>query len=163
MKKYIFLITAFTIIKVVSQEQKTIFQPEFAPFTIQCEKIGRAIVDKNSNSIVSEWYEGEKLNEKTSLITQLESDIDASKLEVTYYLILINEEIPAYTFHFFNEKTKEEFGQLFLLFKNRDNVLIDDIKLVDKAGMEKIKSESDKNNKFKNIPPPPPPPSIIKN
>ena len=163
MKKYLLIITVLTVIKVVSQEQKTLFQPEFTPFTIQCEKIGRTIADKNTNSIVSEWYEGEKLNEKISLISQLESDIDASELDVTYYLVLINEKVPAYSFHFFNKETKEEFGQLFLLFKNRDNVLIDEIKLVDKAGLGKIKSESEKKSEFKNIPPPPPPPPLIKN
>ncbi|WP_091407411.1 hypothetical protein [Aquimarina amphilecti] len=163
MKRYISLIAILTIVSAFSQEKKTIFQPEFASFTIQCEKIGRTIVDKNSISDVTEWYEGEKLQETISKISKLESDINASPLKVTYYLVLINEERPVYTFHFFNKETKEEFGQLFLLFKNRDNVLIDEIRLVDKTGLEKIKSESEKDSEFKNIPLPPPPPPIIKN
>ncbi|WP_159090920.1 hypothetical protein [Aquimarina aquimarini] len=160
MKKHILLITILVTGGVLSQEKKTIFQPEFAPYTIQCEKIGRTIANKNSSSDVSEWYEGEKLQETISQISKLESDIDTSELEVTYYLVLINEEPPTYSFHFFNKETKEEFGQLSLLFKNRDNTLIDEIRLVDKAGLEKIKSKSEKDFEFKNIPSPPP---VIKN
>ena len=128
------------------------FQAEFASYTIQCEKIGRILTDKTTASNLSEWYEGTDSEKFISELIAFESEIDKSDLKVTYYLTLINDKPLIYIFDFANEETEKSFGQLYVRFINRENILSDNIKFVTKLEMEEIKAE------LINIPPPPPPP-----
>ncbi|TXD80806.1 hypothetical protein ESY86_19920 [Subsaximicrobium wynnwilliamsii] len=155
---FIFLIS----INVFSQEEKRIFNSEFEKFVLQCETIGRTITNKDIETEFSNWYEGidsEKLNLE---VKQLESDIKNSELEVTYSLIMMSENPLIYSFHFYNEITKTEYGQLFIRFADRENNLVDDIKVVSKTQLEEINKESEIELENMNIPPPPPPPPIKK-
>ena len=89
--KKIALITVFLVsINSFSQEKRKMFQSEFAPYTIQCEKIGRLLIDKTAESNLTEWFEGNDLDKFKSELSEFESDIDKSELEVTYYLSLMN-------------------------------------------------------------------------
>ncbi|MGR7813224.1 hypothetical protein [Lacinutrix undariae] len=47
----------------------------------------------------------------------------------------------------------------FIRFKDRENNLVDDIKVVSKKQMEEISAESEKESGTLNIPPPPAPPT----
>ena len=70
---------------------------------------------------------------------------------------MINDKPLIYSFHFFNKETKEEFGQLFIYFKDKENNLVDDLKFVSKTKMETFNKEIGENTDLINIPPPPPP------
>lgn len=157
----IFLIS----ISIFSQEKKKIFNPELKKYVLQCEYIGRTIIDKNVSSDLDKWYDGIDKEKAILKIKQLESDINNSKLDVTYHLIMMNESPLIYTYHFYNKETKTKFGQLFIQFKDRENDLVDYVKLVTKSRMEEIDAELE--NKLNTepsvpIPPPPPPPPIEK-
>ncbi|MBJ7883083.1 hypothetical protein [Gelidibacter salicanalis] len=151
MKNKILTLILIISINSFSQENKKLFQSEFAPFTIQCEKIGRIITDKTTESNLSDWYEGTDSDELVTELIAFESEIDKSDLKITYYLTLINESPLIYIFDFANEETKKSFGQLYIRFINRDNILSDNLKFVTKKEMEEIKTE------LLIIPPPPPP------
>jgi len=144
-----------------AQEKRKMFQAEFASFTIQCEKIGRLLIDKTIASDLSEWYEGSDLEKLKSEIADFESEIDGSDLEVTYYLSLMNEKPLIYTFDFRNAESGTPFGQIFIRFKNDDNTLVDDLRIVTKSKIEEIESESE-NSDFPKLPPPPKPPKETK-
>jgi hypothetical protein len=157
--KKIALITLFlTSTYVLAQKDKRIFQPEFQSFVLQCNNIGQTIIDKNESVELNNWYEGIDAEKIKTEIQKLESDIDKSDLEATYYLVMMNEEPLIYSFHFYNKETKVEFGQLFIRFKNRENNLVDDIKVINKEQMELINKEVEEQPLPTNIPPPPPPP-----
>lgn len=131
------------------------FQPEFQSFVLQCNNIGQKIIDKDESVKLDDWYEGIDAEKIKSEIRKLESDIDKSDLEVTYYLVMMNEEPLIYSFHFYNKETKTEFGQLLIRFKNRKNNLVDDIKVIDKEQMELINKKAEEQPLPTNIPPPP--------
>ncbi|WP_299365415.1 hypothetical protein [Winogradskyella sp.] len=133
------------------------FQSEFAPYTIQCEKIGRLLIDKTAGSNLTEWFEGNDLDKYKSELSEFESDIDKSELEVTYYLSLMSENPLIYAFDFRNAETETPFGQIYIRFINRENILVDDIKIITKSKMDEIESESD-NSELPKLPPPPKPP-----
>jgi len=133
----VFLITA----NIYSQERKKLFQDEFAPFTLLCKKIGDSIIKKTAELKLSEWYEGSENEKINSNILKLKTDINKSKLNVTYWIMIMNEDPLIYTIHFGNNTTKEEFGQLYFVFKNRDNTLVDNVNFISKNEMEKIESE----------------------
>ncbi len=155
MKNNILIIILLIGGNIFSQEERKLFQSEFAPYTFQCEKIGRLLIDKTIESNLMDWYEGKDLRRIKSEIEKLESDVDKSDLEVTYYLVMMNEQPLIYTFHFYNEETKTEFGRLFIRFNNRDNNLVDDIKVIDKKQLESINKESQNQPLPTNIPAPP--------
>ena len=133
------------------------FQSEFAPFTIQCEKIGRLLIDKTAESNLTEWFEGDDLDKFKSELAEFESEIDKSELDVTYYLSLMNESPLIYTFDFRNAETRKSFGQIYIRFINRENILVDNINIVTKSKMEEIELESE-NSELPKLPPPPKPP-----
>ena len=133
------------------------FQSEFAPYTTQCEKIGRLLIDKTAESNLTEWFEGNDLDKFKSELVEFESEIDKSELDVTYYLSLMNENPLIYTFDFRNAETEKPFGQIYIRFINRENILVDDIKVVTKSKMEEIELESE-NSELPKLPPPPKPP-----
>ncbi len=146
-----FLIVTFLIsVTIYSQEKKKLFQAEFAPFTIQCEKIGRLLIDKTIESKLSDWYEGIEPEEINLELIKFESEIDKSELDITYYLILMSENPLFYSFDFHNEQTKEQFGQLFVRFKDRENTLVDRVQFISKSKMDEIESEN--NSEFNDIP-----------
>ncbi len=162
MRKTSTILILLISLNIFSQE-KRIFSSEFKEFVLQCENIGSTITDKSIATNLTEWYDGVDKEIAESAIKQLESDINRSKLNVTYYLTILNENPLIYSFHFFNKETKEEFGQLFIYFKDKENNLVDDLKFVSKAKMEMLDSKPDENTGLINIPPPPPPPPIKKN
>ncbi|MBN4070764.1 hypothetical protein JYT76_03700 [Olleya sp. AH-315-F22] len=133
------------------------FQSELASYTIQCEKIGRLLIDKTTESNLTEWFEGNDSEKLASELLKFESEIDESELNVTYYLSLMSENPLVYSFDFRNAETKKPFGQIYIRFINRDNILVDDINLVTKSKMEEIELES-KNSELPKLPPPPKPP-----
>jgi hypothetical protein len=153
------LLIAILLISMVgtSQEKRKIFQEEFVPYTLQCEKIGRLLIDKTKVSNLTEWYEGNDLEKFKSELSEFESVIDNSELEVTYHLLLMNENPAIYSFNFSNIETKTTFGQIFIRFKNRENILVDDLKIITKSKMEEIKLESE-NSELPKLPLPPKPP-----
>lgn len=161
MRKTATILTLLISLTIFSQE-KTIFDSDLKEFVLQCENIGRTITDKNITTNLTEWYGGFDEEKVESFIKQLESDINNSELDVTYYLVMLNKNPLIYSFHFFNKETKEEFGQLFIYFKDKENNLVDDIKFVSKSKMEMLDEEPDENTGLINIPPPPPPPSLKK-
>ncbi|WP_299685704.1 hypothetical protein [uncultured Dokdonia sp.] len=157
-KRILFVISLCISINLFAQEERKIFSDEFKKFVLQCETIGNVLIDKNKEAKISDWYEGEETELIASYLKQLEADIDASTLEVTYYLVMLKENPLVYSFHFFNKETKEEFGQLFINFQTGDNILVDDLHYVSKAKIEMLDVESDKKTGLITIPPPPPPP-----
>ena len=161
--KKIFIITFILLsFQGIAQETRTMFTSELAPFTLQCEHIGRSISDKNVASDLSKWYEGPNLEKLTASIREIEGDINQSAVEVTYRLSLLREQSPIYLFHFHAKDRTVEFGQLFIYFEDDGNALVDDYKLLTKIELEEINSEIKNNIELKNIPPPPPPPPLIK-
>ena len=62
-----------------------------------------------------------------------------------------------YTFDFRNTETGTSFGQMYIRFINRENILVDDIKIVTKSKMKEIELESE-NSELPKLPPPPKPP-----
>ncbi|MEF3080111.1 hypothetical protein [Winogradskyella poriferorum] len=130
------------------------FQSEFARFTIQCEKIGRLLIDKTAESNLTEWFEGDDLDKFKSELAEFESEIDKSELDVTYYLSLMNESPLIYRFDFRNAETRKSFGQIYIRFINRENILVDNINIVTKSKMEEIELESE-NSELPKLPPPP--------
>ena len=162
MRLLIALIIVFVSLKTQAQESKTLFQEPYKAFTLQCYKVCDAILkDKDIN--VNDWYEGENPEDVIAFIDTLISDIKASKLKATYYMVLVQEEdAPFYSIHFSSEvpTTKETFGHLYLFFKDKDNTLIDGVKFLSKEAYEKEEAKrlSDTTS-LKNIPPPPPPPA----
>ena len=161
MRKTATILTLLISLNIFSQE-KTILDSDLKEFVLQCENIGRTITAKNIATNLTEWYDGIDKEKAESFIKQLESDINNSELDVTYYLVMLNENPLIYSFHFFNKETKEEFGQLFIYFKDKENDLVDDLKFVSKANMEMLDEEPDENTGLINIPPPPPPPPLKK-
>ncbi len=156
MKKIVLFTIVLISMNSFAQEKRKMFQAEFTSFTIQCEKIGRLLIDKTIASDLSEWYEGSDLEKLKSEIAAFESEIDGSDLEVTYYLSLMNEKPLIYTFDFRNAESGTPFGQIFIRFKNDDNTLVDDLRIVTKSKIEEIESESE-NSDFPKLPPPPKP------
>ena len=156
MKKFVLITLFLTSISVFAQKDKEILEAEFHPFVLQCNNIGQTIIDKNQSVKLEDWYEGIDVEKINTEIQKLESDIDKSDLEATYYLVMINEQPLIYSFHFYNKETKTEFGQLLIRFKNRENTLVDDIKVMDKEQMELINKEAEEKPLPTNIPPPPP-------
>ncbi|WP_028873631.1 hypothetical protein [Psychroserpens burtonensis] len=157
MKKITLTLLFLISINIYSQEQQKIFKPEFEKFVIQCETIGRTIINKNVATELSSWYEGSDIEKVNSNINQLESDIDNSVLDATYYLVMMNENPLIYSFHFYNEETKTEFGQLFIQFMDRENNLVDNIRFASKTEMKKVSEESKIYPGNMKIPPPSPP------
>ena len=152
------LITIFLIsLNSFSQEKRKMFQSEFELFTIQCEKIGRLLIDKTSESNIKEWFEGNDLDKFKSELAAFESEIDKSELDVTYYLSLMKENPLIYSFDFRNAETETPFGQVYIRFIDRQNILVDDIKIVTKSKMEDIELESE-NSELPKLPTPPKPP-----
>ena len=133
------------------------FDSELKEFVIQCENIGRTITNKSKASEFDKWFEGDNKVKAESCVRELESDINNSELDVTYYLVMINDKPLIYSFYFFNKETKEEFGQLFIYFKDKENNIVDDLKFVSKTKMETFNKEVGENTDLINIPPPPPP------
>jgi hypothetical protein len=158
MRNITLILIFLTSTNIFAQEKKEIFKPELEKYVLQCENIGRTITDKNILSDLNKWYDGTDKENAISEIKKLESNIDKSELDATYYLTMMNENPLIYSYHFYNKETKTEFGQLFIRFKDRENNLVDDIKFVSKAQMEEINAESKKSSGTMNIPPPPPPP-----
>ncbi|GEM_PF-3589907 len=144
MKNKILILIFLISINTHSQEKKKIFQDEFAPFTLLCKKIGDSIVSKTAEFKLSEWYEGDENEKVNANILELKTDIRASKLNVTYWIALMHENPLIYTIHFGNKETKEEFGQLFFTFINRDNVLVDKVSFNSKLEIKKMESEPTK-------------------
>ena len=141
MKKIILLSIIIYSTSIFSQEKKEKGVSEFIKFKIQCEHIGKAIIDKNAVTDIYNWYEG--IDEKNSLsnLKQLKSDINNSELEVTYLLTLLNrssEDPIVYMIHFYDDQSKIEFGRLFIRFKDKNNNLVDDIRVANKATIEGV-------------------------
>ena len=141
MKYITFIITLFLSLNIFSQERKKIDEPEYKKFVQQAEYIGKTIVDKNIITDVNNWYEGIDKENVLSDIQQLERDINNSELDVTYSLSTLNKNPLIYTLRFYNEPSKTEFGILFIRFKNRENNIVDDIRLADKTTMEGVEEE----------------------
>jgi len=163
MRNTLLILILFISTNIFAQEKKEILKPELEKYVLQCENIGRILIDKNESTDLTNWYEGIDTEKAISEIKQLESDIDNSELKATYYLTMMNENPLIYSYHFYNKETKTEFGQLFIRFKDRENNLVDDIKVVSKKQMEEINAESDKESGTLNIPPPAPPTEKKKN
>ena len=162
MRKIFFITLTLLSLQSIAQEKAIMFTSELAPFTIQCEYIGRSMLDKNEATDLSKWYEGSNLEKLTASIREIERDINQSNLEITYRLSLIRKNSPIYLFHFHAKDAAIEFGQVFIYFEDDGNTMVDDYKLLTKIQFEKIDSEIKNNPKFKNIPPPPPPPPLLK-
>jgi hypothetical protein len=163
MRNTLLILILFISTNIFAQEKNEILKPELEKYVLQCENIGRILIDKNESTDLTNWYEGIDTEKAISEIKQLESDIDNSELKATYYLTMMNENPLIYSYHFYNKETKTEFGQLFIRFKDRENNLVDDIKVVSKKQMEEINAESDKESGTLNIPPPAPPTEKKKN
>ncbi len=133
------------------------FDSEFAPFTLQCEKIGRHLIDKQKSYKLKEWYEGQKLDSLTITMQKFELEIDNSDLEVNYYLSLLSPKPIVYSFDLRNPETAESFGQIYIRFTDTDNILVDNLMIVQKSKMEEIEKESE-NSELLQLPPPPKPP-----
>ena len=159
MRNTLLILILLTSINIFAQEKKEIFKPELEKYVLQCENIGRILIDKTISKDLNKWYEGTDKETVISEIKQLETDIDNSELKATYYLTMMNENPLIYSYHFYHKETKTEFGQLFIRFKDRENNLVDDIKVVSKKQMEEISAESEKESGTLNIPPPPAPPT----
>jgi len=141
-----------------SQEELISFDPEFKIFLSQCYNIGQQLIDKNEIVDLNEWYEGEDLDNKFAKVQQLKSDFLSSELEITYHLVMMNEDPLIYNFTFYNKDTKSDFGLLIIGFKDRENNFVDYINTVSKATMDKGKIDLEKEPKEFSVPPPPPPP-----
>lgn len=161
MRKIIGIIIFLTSVNIYTQEKKKIFNTEYKTYVIQCENIGSTIINKNVSLEIDNWYEGNDKEKVVQDLKQLEYEIDISELDVTYYLMLMNKKPLIYTYHFYNKETKAEFGQLFIQFKDRENNLVDYVRLVNSEKLKEIETQADLKNDF--IPPPPPPPIEKKN
>lgn len=155
MKGILFFLALITT-NIYSQEKK-IFNENNAPFTLQCKRVGDLVIGKELPFNISSWCENLALEKAESYIMQLKTDISKSDDDITYHIILLKEEIPMfYTINFYNEKTLEEFGQLFIIFKDRENKLVDNINYLSKEDQAKSKSNNETLENIK-LPPPPPP------
>lgn len=154
----ILLVSLFFVCFSFSQDTKKLFTEDLKVFTLRCQAIGDEITDKNKTTHTKQWFEGVDKTSVAKDILQLENDIDHSKLDVTYHLILMAEHPWVYTFHFYNEATKTEFGQLFIRFNDKDNDLVDYLAFVSKEKLQEIDDRAKGDSGFLNIPPPPPPP-----
>ena len=151
--KKVSLITFLIIsINIFSQEKKELFNSEFSKFIIQCNNIGKTIIEKNKATELKSWYEGIN-SEKVNLeIKKLESDINNSELDVTYYLVMLRKEPLIYSFHFYNKETKTEFGTVLISFKNRENNLVDSIKIENKEELEKLNTQFENEAEIPSLP-----------
>jgi len=127
MKNTILILLFLTSINVFTQE-KSIYEK----YKIQCEDIGRTIIDKNISTDLTEWYEGHSDTMLLWQIRQIERDIDNSKLDVTYSLTRISRYPKAtdpyeYRLRFYNKETETQFGKISIKFFDRKNNLVDKI------------------------------------
>lgn len=121
----------------ISQEKKE-FRTELNEFVLQCENIGRSIIDTNKTTNLYKWYDGRSKELAETNIKQLESDIDNSILEVTYHLTMVYKDPLLYRLNFYSKETRLELGQLYLSFRNNRDNLVDGIKLLSKENIELI-------------------------
>jgi hypothetical protein len=115
------------------------------------------MIDKNQSVKVDDWYEGMDVERIKPEIEKLELNIDKSDMEITYYLVMVREEPLIYSLGFYNTESKTEFGQLLIRFKDKENNLVDYIKVIGKKEMEMINKEANEQPLPTNILPPPPP------
>ncbi len=151
MKKLAITLAFLISLNVFSQEKK-IFSTELNEFVLQCENIGRTIIDKNKATDLTEWYAGRDNEITERNIKQLESDIDNSILDVTYHLTMIYENPRLYRLHFYSQETNEEFGQLYLSFRDTRHNLVGDLKFLSKEKMEMIDLKPNENSSLFNMP-----------
>ena len=123
-------------------------------FSLRCSDIGELVLEKEAELNLSDWCENLALEKAQSYILQLRSDITSD--EVTYSILLLKDEAPIfYTINFYDKNTLEEFGQFFIVFKDKENTLVDNINYISKEQQKESKSS---NETFENIPLPPKPP-----
>lgn len=153
MKKIVFALVFLTT--VLHSQKKKIFNKKNAPYTLQCKRIGDLIIKKEPSLNISEWCENLALGKAEQYILHLQSEIKTVNDDITYDIILLKEEAPIfYTINIYNKKTLEEFGQLFIAFKDRENNLVDNINYLSKTDLDKIESD---NKSLENVKLPPPP------
>ncbi|BCY29329.1 hypothetical protein KK2020170_21970 [Flavobacterium okayamense] len=158
--KIFILIICFTTFS-YSQE-KTMYKEEYKDLTIRCALIANSIINKNEQSNIKEWFEGENLKDKKKEFNKFEKYIDQSSLDITYYVQMIHNEDIIYIISFYDKNSSEDFGIIYFKFDDNSNNLVDDLKCIDKSIVDKNKEEN-KIDSFQNIPPPPPPsPSMFK-
>ena len=158
MQKFVLVSFLFVAIGSFAQNDTKVLNEELAPFVVQCNEIGNAIINKAEATTLADWYEGPDADRLTAELRAFEAFIDNSKLEVTYYLQVLSDNPLIYSFHFANNETKTEFGQMFIHFKDQANLMVDDLKLLNKEQMELIDKNYGSSSLPTNIPPPPPPP-----
>ena len=91
------------------------------------EQIAQDIIDPSIKTNVASWYEGEDLEEVIKIIAEHEARIGATELEVIYALDAMFEN-PAYiSLAFVNESTNKLFGHFYIVYKDFDNNLVDEI------------------------------------
>ena len=159
MKISTLLLSIFITSAMFSQDNTKLLNPDLDKFIMRCQSLGESLTNKSIKTDLDTWYEGHDKQRALQHVNRLESDIDQSNLKVTYYLILMNENPWIYTFHFYNEETKAQFGQLFINFTDKDNDLVDYIAFVSKEKLAEIDNMPKDDSGFLVIPPPPPPPA----
>lgn len=143
-------------------QEKTMFQDDYKKFTIRCGLISNSIINKKEQSNFKDWFEGNDLKTKKKQFEKFEKYIDESKLDITYYLQLIDTEELIYVVSFYDKNSNEDFGIIYFKFNDKENDKVDDLKCVDKSIIDQTK-ENNNIDSFQNIPPPPPPsPSLFK-
>jgi hypothetical protein len=155
MRIYLFILIITS--NVYSQEDK-ILDSKLNSFTKVCRDIGGIVLNKEAKLNISNWCENLALEKAQSYITELRIDITSDN--VIYSILLLKNEAPIfYTINFYDKNTLEEFGQLFIAFKDKENTLIDNINYISKEEQNKSKAN---NKTFENIPLPPKPPKTKK-
>ncbi len=131
---------------------------KLASFTSRCRDIGEFVLNREAELNESDWFENLALEKVEPYIKELKSDITSD--DVIYSILLLKDEAPIfYTINFYDKNTLEEFGQLFIAFKDRNNTLIDNINYISKEEQANSKTN---NETFENIPLPPKPPKAKK-
>lgn len=125
------LLTLMLLVCSFSYSQKEDIKLE--NYVAQCDELAKSLIDKETPTDITSWYEGAGKELAKRSIEQLEKTIDKAPSEISHYLMALSLNPLIFSLHFYETDSKAEFGHMFIFFSDQENYLVDDIQFVSKA------------------------------
>ena len=102
-------------------------------YVLQCDALAKSLIDKETLTDITSWYEGNGKELAKRSIEELENTIDKAPVEISHYLMALSLDPLIFSLHFYETESKAEFGHMFIFFSDQENYLVDDIQFVSKS------------------------------
>lgn len=102
-------------------------------YVSQCDALAKSLIDKELTTDITFWYEGSGKELAQRSIQELENTIDTASSKISNYLMVLSTDPLIFSLHFYETKSKAEFGHMFIFFTDQENYMVDDIQFVSKA------------------------------